>query len=325
MTAHVSVVIPTYKRPHLLDRCLGALIAQNFPATQFEIVVADDAGGDLASWRVVQRRRDETVRGPRLRYVRVKGRHGPAAARNCGWRAAMGVTIAFTDDDCVPAADWLQEGLRALGERRAAVWGRIVVPLPEHPTDYERDAAGLASAGFVTANCFCRRDVLQAIGGLDENFTAPWREDTDLYFSLLEQGYEVAQAPRATVIHPVRPASWGASLRQQRKILFDALLYKKHRTLYRARIRPQPRWDYYGTSALLLGAGAGWALDSPNLLLATSLGWLAVTARFCYARLRGTSRRPAHIAEMAFTSALIPPLAVFWRLVGAMKYRVMFF
>lgn len=325
MTVRLSVVVPTYKRPHLLDRCLGALIAQDFPAEQFEIIVADDAAGDLSTWRVVQRRRREAVRGPRLRYVRVTGRHGPAAARNRGWRVAAGETIALTDDDCVPAANWLREGMLALGERRAAVWGRIVVPLPADPTDYERDTAGLASAGFVTANCFCRREVLQAIGGLDENFTAPWREDTDFYFSLLERGYDVAQAPQATVVHPVRPAFWGASLRQQRKILFDALLYKKHRALYRARIRPWPRWDYYGTSALLLGAGVGWALDSPNLLWATGLGWLAVTARFCHTRLRHTSRRPAHIAEMAFTSALIPPLAVFWRLVGAMKFRVMFF
>lgn len=325
MTAHVSVVVPTYKRPHLLDRCLGALIAQDFPAAPFDIIVADDAGGDIATWRVVRRRRREAVRGPRILYVRVKGPHGPAAARNRGWRAAVGEAVAFTDDDCLPASDWLREGMLALGDRHAAVWGRIVVPLPKHPTDYERDAAGLASAGFVTANCFCRRQVLQAVGGLDENFTAPWREDTDLYFSLLEQGYAVAQAPRAAVIHPVRPASWGASLRQQRKILFDALLYKKHRALYRARIRPRPRWDYYGTSALLLGAGAGWALGSPSLRWTTSMGWLAVTARFCYVRLRDTSRRPGHIAEMALTSALIPPLAVFWRLVGAVKFRVRFF
>ncbi len=325
MTVPLSVVVPTYKRPHLLDRCLGALLAQEFPAERFEIIVADDAGGDVSTWRVVQRRRRQTGRHPRIRYLRVLGRHGPAAARNRGWRAAAGDVIAFTDDDCVPATSWLREGLLALDGGRAAVWGRIVVPLPADPTDFERDMAGLASAGFVTANCFCRRDVLAAIGGLDENFTAPWREDSDLYFSLLERSLDVAPAPRATVVHPLRPASWGASLRQQRKILFDALLYKKHPALYRARIRRSPRWDYYGTLALLLAAVFGGILNAPLLVGAAGAAWLVATARFCYARLRDTSRRPAHIAEMALTSALIPPLAVFWRLVGAMKYRVMFF
>ena len=325
MNVRVSIVVPTYKRPRLLDRCLAALLAQDFPAGGFEIVVADDAG-DPATWCVVRRYRREAARGgPRIRYVHVRGRHGPAAARNSGWRAAAGQLIAFTDDDCVPAPDWLREGVSALGETRAAVWGRVVVPLPEQPTDYQRDAARLAGAGFVTANCFCRRRVLAEVGGLDENFTVPWREDSDLYFSLLERGYEVAQTPHAVVIHPVRPASWGESLRQQRKILFDALLYKKHPALYRARIRRAPRWDYYGILALLLLSVSGWIAELRTLAWGAGAAWLLATACFCFARLRRTSWRPAHLAEMAFTSALIPPLAVFWRLVGAVRYRVMFF
>lgn len=325
MAIQVSVVIPTYQRPHLLNRCLQALVAQDFPVARFEIIVADDAAADPAVLRTMQRWRWYAGPRPPLRYLPVRGRHGPAAARNSGWRAAAGSIIAFTDDDCVPARDWLREGVRALGAGYAAVWGKIIVPLPKNPTDYERDAARLASAGFVTANCFCRRDVLAATGGLDEDFTAPWREDSDLYFSLLERGLTVGQAPRATVVHPVRPASWGSSLRQQRKILFDALLYKKHPTLYRARIRGTPRWDYYATLALLLAALGGGINGSTTLLTVAGTAWLAATAHFCYARLRFTSRRPAHVAEMALTSVLIPPLAVFWRMVGALKYRVMFF
>ncbi len=52
--------------------------------------------------------------------------------------------------------------------------------------------------------------------------------------------------------------------------------------------------------------------------------WFALTARFCGRRLTGTSHAVGHVAEMAVTSALIPPLAVFWRLAGAVKYRVPF-
>jgi len=40
--------------------------------------------------------------------------------------------------------------------------------------------------------------------------------------------------------------------------------------------------------------------------------------------LRGTSKAPTHIAEMIVTSILIPPLSVFWRIVGALRYRVAF-
>ena len=43
MTLRVSVVVPTFKRPDLLDRCLTALIAQEFAATDYEVIVVDDA------------------------------------------------------------------------------------------------------------------------------------------------------------------------------------------------------------------------------------------------------------------------------------------
>src|SRR5690606_30571680 len=118
----------------------------------------------------------------------VTGRHGPAAARNVGWRAARCEVVAFTDDDCIPDPGWLAAGTRAVEQGFAAATGRVVVPLPDAPTDYERDAAGLARAEFVTANCFCRRSVLEALGGFDERFSAAWREDSDLHFALLRAG-----------------------------------------------------------------------------------------------------------------------------------------
>ena len=38
----VSVVVPTYKRPQLLSRCLSALVEQDFDRRGYEIVVTDD-------------------------------------------------------------------------------------------------------------------------------------------------------------------------------------------------------------------------------------------------------------------------------------------
>jgi hypothetical protein len=130
--------------------------------------------------------------------------------------------------------------------------------------------------------------------------------------------------PTAVITHPIRAASWGVSLHQQKKIQSDALLYKKHPALYRKKIRAAPRWDYYLiVSAMLAGIAA---LASGHPLFATAAGgmWLVMTARFCLMRLGPTVKTPAHIAEMIVTSALIPPLAVFWRLIGAIKFRVRF-
>jgi hypothetical protein len=126
------------------------------------------------------------------------------------------------------------------------------------------------------------------------------------------------------VVHPVRPAPWGVSVKQQQKVAYDALLYKKHPRLYRQRIRAGARWDYYAVVAALLALALGLAARSTAVAAVAAGLWLALTARFCAARLRGASRSPAHVAEMIVTSVAIPPLAVFWRAVGACRWRVLF-
>src|SRR4051812_49763055 len=121
MAPLVSVVVPTCGRPELLGRCLAALDAQTLPRDTFEVIVIEDTG-----------------------------REGPASARNRGWRRARAPIVAFTDDDCLPDAGWLAAGVAAMRGLDAAC-GRVVMPLPGVPSDYERDAQGLERAEFVTA------------------------------------------------------------------------------------------------------------------------------------------------------------------------------
>jgi GT2 family glycosyltransferase len=288
MSLRVSVVVPTCGRPALLARCLAGLERQSLAREAYEVIVVEDTK-----------------------------REGPAVARNRGWRKARAPLVAFTDDDTVPDADWLARGVDAL-ERdpgAEAACGRVVMPVPERPTDYERDAQGLERAEFVTANCFCRRRTLERLGGFDERFPLAWREDSDLHFRLLESGARIVREPRAVVVHPVRPAPWGVSLSQQRKSMFDALLFKKHPRLYRERIGPRLRWDY-----CLITLSLVFAFLSP--LLAAL--WVLLTARFAVKRLKGASHSPSHIVEMLVTSAVIPPVALYWRLRGALRYRTAF-
>jgi GT2 family glycosyltransferase len=323
MTPRVSVVVPTYRRPELLARCLAALTAQTLPRSDYEVVVADDAVSDATRAQV------EAASSPSaVRYVPVTGSHGPAAARNAGWRAARGAVIAFTDDDTVPDPGWLATGLAPFERdpELAAATGRTEVPLPPRPTDYERNESGLATAEFVTANCFVRRSALEVVGGFDERFRAAWREDSDLHFALLERGLKVVKVPDAVVVHPVRPAPWGVSLRQQRKVQYDALLYRKHSELFRRRIRRLGRpWDYYAIVASLGAGAAALAAGSAPVALAAAAAWAVLTGRFVARRLRGNTLRPSHVAEMVVTSALIPPLSVFWRLRGAARFGARFF
>lgn len=324
MTLRASVVVPTFNRPDLLDRCLHALVEQEIAPCTYEIVIVDDAASDatclqVETWAAVARKR-----GTCIRYVATCGAGGPATARNAGWWAARGDIIAFTDDDCIPQPGWLAAGLSACIGDIAAVDGRVVMPLPSRPTDYEKNAAGLEQAEFVTASCFYRRSVLERTGGFDEQFRLAWREDSDLFFRVLDLGLPVGQAPDAVVLHPIRPARWGVSITQQQKSMYNALLYRKHPRRYRERVQSTPPWRYYRILAALVCAFGGGILGQRRTALAALGAWTVMTVTFCGSRLSGTARTPAHVSEMLVTSAVIPPLAVYWRIRGAIRFRVFF-
>ncbi len=304
-----------------MRRCLAAILAQRLAPDAYEVIVVDD-GRDEATRREVEA---ATLRSPvHVRYLESGPAAGPAAARNTGWRSAKADIIAFTDDDCVPSRSWLQAGLDAMRAGVDGACGQVIVPIPDEPTDYERDAAGLERAEFVTANCFYRRSALEAVGGFDPRFRVAWREDSDLFFGLLERGVSLAYAPGALVLHPVRQATWGISLKQQRKSMFNALLYRKHPALYRRRVQSRPPLRYYAILAALAAIVLGAVLGLREVAFAGTGAWLALTVAFGLERLHGTSHAPRHVVEMMVTSMQIPALAVFWRLVGAARFRVPF-
>ncbi|CAB3786950.1 glycosyltransferase [Paraburkholderia fynbosensis] len=320
----VSVVVPTYRRPALLAACLRALCEQDYPADRYEIIVCDDGPDEATRACVARFAAAQAARGLTVRYVPVTGSQGPAGARNAGWQQARSPLIAFTDDDTLPDRHWLTAGVGALAPGVAAASGKIVVPLPDSPTDYEADASGLERAEFATANAFVARKFLVSTGGFDERFTSAWREDSDLQFTLMQAGGEIVRATDAVVVHPVRPAHWGVSIAQQKKSQFDALLYKKHPHLFRTRIRATPPLLYYAILCAALTALFAVPAGHMTIALTALIVWLALTGYFSVMRLHGRDRSWRHVAEMAWTSVPIPFLSIYWRLYGAFRFKVFF-
>lgn len=325
MAPLISVVIPTCLRPALLQRCLDALTQQTIDPAAWELIVVDDARADAT--RLQMRKFAERMGGaPRVLYLRPNGTRGPAAARNAGWGAARGVVIAFTDDDTIPDRNWLRHGLHAMAHGAAAVRGRVDVPTEPPLTGHARMPKGLEQAEFVTANCFVRRSAMLEVGGFDERFQRAWREDSDLHFKLLRHYGPVPLAPLAVVQHPVREVPWRVSLKQQANLMFDALLFKKHPQLYRVKMgRVHAPPNYYaivfGTLAALV---AGFA-DEPGWVAVFTALVIGFVADFAHRRLEGRSRDRRHVIEMLATSFAIPFLSLYWRLAGAVRFRVPFF
>ncbi len=294
----VTVVIPTVGR-RSLHRTLAPL------AGRLPVLVVDD------------RVEPSTLELPPGVRVLASGGRGPAAARNVGWRAASTGWVAFLDDDVAPPARWVRDLMRDLDGCAADVGGsqgRLRVPLPvgRRPTDWERGTAGLERAVWATADMAYRREALAAVGGFDERFPRAYREDADLGLRVLGAGWRIGTG-RRTVEHPVRPAPWDASLRQQRGNADDVLMRALRGPAWRDRAQAPPGrlpWHLATTGTALA------ALLRPGWRRPAGAAWLALTTDFAVRRTLPGPRTPREVATMTATSALIPFAASWWWAAG---------
>jgi glycosyltransferase involved in cell wall biosynthesis len=198
----VTVVTPTHNRSGRLVRLLDALRAQTLPAERFEVVVVDDASSDDTQEVLAA----QAARGDlRLRVIRQEQAQGAAAARNEGWRAAESAVVAFTDDDCRPAPEWLEAGLRA-GARERIVQGRVEYdPEERHLLGPFSRALGVdhLDGWYATANIFYPRAIIEQVGGFDPEGFPRVCEDTDLAWRSIEAGAAATYTDEAIVRHCV--------------------------------------------------------------------------------------------------------------------------
>jgi glycosyltransferase involved in cell wall biosynthesis len=318
----VSIVVPTYRRPQLLANCLKALLLQKFNKRDYEIIVVSD-GPDEHTKQILNNWVGYSY--PVIRYLPLPQKKGPAAARNYGWLNAKGQIIAFTDDDCIPDPHWLHEIVAHCNPtEEVALTGKVIVPISKRPTDFENNTARLQTADFITANCACTKNALIKAGGFDEQFSMAWREDSDLEFKLIDNHIPIKKIASAIVVHPARSANWGVSVKEQKKTMYNALLYKKHPLLYKKKICQQTPVLYYCIIAAFAMMVVGFITRQHNIAMVGAAGWLSLTGYFIYKRLYETKLSVSHITEMVVTSFIIPFVSVYWQWYGAVKYRVLF-
>ena len=96
----VSFVIPTLNSQATLGECLDAILMQDYPRSEFEIVIAD-AGSTDATLEIARAKGVDTITSNQLKT----GEAGKAA----GIKAARGDFIALVDsDNILPDSGWLK-------------------------------------------------------------------------------------------------------------------------------------------------------------------------------------------------------------------------
>jgi glycosyltransferase involved in cell wall biosynthesis len=198
----VSVVVPTFQRANSLPGLIAALEAQTLPASEFDVIIVDDASADDTPAMLADLAARARIR---VRVLRNERNCGPGATRNNGWRASVSPVIAFTDDDCTPQSGWLEAGLRALDAEQAGIVQGRTLPDPSAP---KRGFAKTVRVERLTSlyescNIFYRADVLRDAGGFDESIRVPFGEDTAAGWEARRRGVRAVFAPDALVYHAV--------------------------------------------------------------------------------------------------------------------------
>lgn len=142
----MSVVVPTYRRPADLRRCLDALAAQSRLPDEVVVVCRPE---DEVSRKVVGDRI-----GPEIRLVLVT-KSGAVAAYNAGIDAAAGGIVSIIDDDTRPKREWLEKVERhfEVDPRLGALGGRDVVHIGENVVPASEPRVGIIEFhGRMTGN-----------------------------------------------------------------------------------------------------------------------------------------------------------------------------
>jgi GT2 family glycosyltransferase len=222
----VSVVVPTFRRPNDIVRCVDSILATGYPA--LDVAVVDNAPGEGSTAAAIAERYggDE-----RVRYL-AEWIPGASRARNLGVRATAGEIVAFADDDIIVDRYWLAALVNALAlhpdvgcvtglviperlDTPVQVWfeqfggfnrGYVqrLFDLSEHRGDsllYPYTAGGLGGLG----NAAFRRAALSEPHAFDLSLgpgtPAFGAEDQDSFVRLLKSGGRLLYEPAALVHH----------------------------------------------------------------------------------------------------------------------------
>ncbi len=198
-TPKVSVLIPAFNEEKYITKTLEAIIRQHYP--DLEVIVINNASTDLTEEMVREFiKKNPSATG--LIKVVYEAKQGTNYARECGRKLATGAVIAQLDADCIPAPNWISQGVTLLQKNKVvAVTGPydyydasffrrhitsvsqvIFYPIINTITQlFKRGAILIGGNSFVTA------DILEKAGGYNVNLTF-YGDDIDIAKRVLPFG-----------------------------------------------------------------------------------------------------------------------------------------
>jgi glycosyltransferase involved in cell wall biosynthesis len=206
----VSLVLCTRNRAEQLKICLEYIARQN-PSCSWELVVVDNGSTDDTG-RILS---EYAAKAPFPTHILYEGQPGKSRGLNQALRVTRGDIMAFIDDDCYVASDYIDRAREVFEDPKIGFAGGRVELFDS--TDYplaiwtSTEPALLAprsylEPGFVPGgNMMLRRQVLEAIGGFDPELGPGARfssgEDPDIQARACFAGWWGLYTPNVVVAH----------------------------------------------------------------------------------------------------------------------------
>lgn len=219
MAIRFSICICTYNRASLLARCLDSVLLQDYPGSDYEILVVDNGSTDRTGM-VLQAYGEKSAR---LRAC-FESEPGLSRARNRAGNEARGEWLCYLDDDAIAHPGWLSAAARIIEVEAPDLVGGPVAPFFDTPkpawffdaygTIGHGDRAGWLPQGkhLLGGNLFVRRSVFEAGGGFPLEFgmigSREYYGDETAFQNRLRRrrpDLRVYYDPMLTVLHRVAP------------------------------------------------------------------------------------------------------------------------
>lgn len=219
----VSVVVPVYNGEADLPDLIECLRSQTYPPHRVEYLIVDNNSRDRTS-AILETATNlnppsvpPLVRGGgnldkiTIRPLTENQIQSSYAARNKGIRASIGEIIAFTDADCRPESQWLENLVKPFLDAEIALCAGEILALPgttlleqhatiENTLSQKHTLAHPFCAYGQTANLAVRKQVLETVGLFRPYLTSGG--DADLCWRILRQtSYKLNFSQNAIVRH----------------------------------------------------------------------------------------------------------------------------
>lgn len=220
----VSIIVPSQDNLPLLERCLNS-IAQRTRYQRYEVLVVDNQSQSAAvtGWLDAQ-----AQKAGRVRIVRADQRLSASALHNLAAKEAQGeYLVLMSADSEVVNPNWIESLLNQALRPEVGVVGPKLVDRDGKTTQAGlvlglNDAVGSAFVGekagvtgylhrlvleqnysAVSGACLMvRKELFDAVGGLDEQAFADAYSDVDLCLKVAGAGYLTVWTPQVQVMHP---------------------------------------------------------------------------------------------------------------------------